>query len=211
MLSNARLAGGSRLTVTVMKRGPWFKADILRLSREDGESILKDFSEKSWFMRWFGGRQLQRERRALRRLAGLPGIPVDLGGVPPCGLLLEPMAGEAITRWRRRTQEEIVPMVERFSRLVDGMHARGVAHLDLRKRDNVLVAADGTLSIIDFNASVCFKPGSWSARLFFPALRRIDLAAVLKWKSYLLPDQLTPDERRRHRRMSRWRRFWIFS
>ncbi len=211
MLPNARLAGASRLTVTVMKRGPWFKADIMRLVNEAGESILKDFSEKSRLMRWFGGRQLQRERRALRRLAGLPGIPVDRGQVPPCGLLLEPMAGEAITRWRRRTREEIEPMIERLSRLVDAMHARGVAHLDLRKRDNVLVAADGTLSVIDFNASVCFGPGSLSARLFFPALRRIDRDAVLKWKSFLLPDLLTPEERRRQRRMSRWRRFWVFS
>jgi hypothetical protein len=211
VLPNARLAGASRLTVTVMKRGPWFKADIMRLANEAGVSILKDFSEKGRLMRWFGARQLQRERRALRRLAGLPGIPVDLGEVPPCGLLLEPMAGEAITRWRRRTREEIEPMVERLSRLVDAMHARGVAHLDLRKRDNVLVAADGALSVIDFNASVCFAPGSIGARLFFPALRRIDRDAVLKWKSFLLPDLLTPEERRRQRRMGRWRRFWVFS
>jgi hypothetical protein len=91
------------------------------------------------------------------------------------------------------------------------MHARGVAHLDLRKRDNVLVAADGALNVIDFNASVCFAPGSIGARLIFPALRRIDRDAVLKWKSFLLPDLLTPEERRRQRRMGRWRRFWVFS
>lgn len=211
MLPNARLTGASRLIVTVMKRGPWFKADIMRLQNDAGESILKDFSEKGWLMRWFGARQLQRERRALRRLAGLPGIPVDLGEVPPCGLLLESMAGEAITRWRRRTREEIEPMVGRLARLVDAIHDRGVAHLDLRKRDNVLVAADGTLSVIDFNASVCFAPGSLAARLFFPVLQRIDQDAVLKWKALLLPDLLTPEERRRQRRMVRWRRFWVFS
>ena len=102
-------------------------------------------------------------------------------------------------------------MVERLEWLVDRIHERGVAHLDLRKRDNILVGPDGTPSIIDFNASSCFEPESLRARCVFPILRRIDQAAVLKWKAYLVPDHLTPAERRRHRRMSLLRRLWFFS
>jgi predicted Ser/Thr protein kinase len=199
------------LTVTVIKRGPWGKADILHLSHQSGEAILKDYSAKSAPVRWFGRRQLRRERRALARLQGLRGVPADLGEVAPCGLLMEPMHGEPITRWRRRPPEQIVPLVERLGALVDSIHARGVAHLDLRKRDNILVAADGWPSIIDFNASVCFDPGSIGARLVFPLMRRVDQSALLKWKSFLLPGGLSPAESRRHRRMRLLRRFWIFN
>jgi len=199
------------LKVRVLKRGPWGKADILHLSHDGTVMILKDFSEKSTLVRWFGRRQLRRERRALRRLQGIDGIPAILGEIPPCGLLLQPMPGEAITRWRRRRPEEIDPMLARLQALVTRIHERGVAHLDLRKRDNILVDASGKPSVIDFNASIAFHPGSIGARLVFPWLVRVDRAALLKWRSFLLPDHLTPAERRRHRRMSRLRRLWIFN
>jgi predicted Ser/Thr protein kinase len=199
------------LTVRVLKRGPWGKADILALGETGTEMILKDFSDKSRLVRWFGGRQLRHERRALRRLAGLQGIPAVLGALPPCGLLLEPMPGSPITRWRRRPVAEILPMLDRLEALVARIHERGIAHLDLRKRDNILVSDDGRPGVIDFNASVLFRPGSLASRIVFPWLRRVDHAALLKWRSLLLPDHLTPSERRRHRRMSRLRRLWIFN
>jgi tRNA A-37 threonylcarbamoyl transferase component Bud32 len=199
------------LSVTVLKKGPWGKADILRFSYDGGEAILKDFSAKSAPVRWLGRRQLRSERRALDRLAGVPGVPAVLGALPPFGLFLQPMRGEAITRWRRRPRPEIAPMLERLDRLVGLIHARGVAHLDLRKRDNILVAADGTPSVIDFNASVAFRTGSAGARLLFPILRAVDRSALLKWKALLTPEALTTDERRRHRRMSLLRRLWIFN
>lgn len=199
------------LRVTVLKRGPWFKADILRFQFEGGALILKDFSSKSRLMRWFGRRQLKREERALHRLQGVAGIPRVLGEVPPCALLLEPMHGSAITRFRRRRPEDIAPMLERLARLVEVLHARGVAHLDLRKRDNILVTEAGEPSIIDFNASIAFEPGSLRARLFFPLLRGVDRGALLKWRHFLLPDRLTESEQRRIRRQSWLRRLWIFS
>ena len=199
------------LLFTVVKKGPWGKADILRLTCDGGDAILKDFSAKSAPVRWLGKRQLRRERRALGQLAGVDGVPAILGDLPPHGLFLQPMKGEAITRWRRRPHPEIGTMLDRLEVLVDRIHARGVAHLDLRKRDNILVAPDGTPSVIDFNASVLFRPGSLGARLVFPMLRAVDRSALLKWKALLLPEQLTPEERRRHRRMSRIRRLWIFN
>lgn len=210
-MSSIPAAFPASLTVTVLKRGPWGKADVLRIAHASGEAILKDFSSKSAPVRWFGRRQLRRERRALRRLQGLLGVPAFLAEVPSCGLLMTKIDGEPITRWRAKPPGEIALMMERLSALVDRMHARGVAHLDLRKRDNILIGADGWPGVIDFNASVCFAAGTMRAALFFPILRRVDHAAVLKWKSFLLPQGLTPEEARRHRRMSRLRRFWIFN
>ena len=102
-------------------------------------------------------------------------------------------------------------MFEKLRSLVTQIHARGVAHIDLRKRDNILVTEDGRPCIIDFNASFCFDPASLGARFLFPILRRIDDSAVLKWKSRLAPELLTEAESARHRLMSRLRRFWIFN
>jgi hypothetical protein len=210
-VSSIPVAFPGSLSVTVIKRGPWGKADILRLQHASGEAILKDYSAKSAPVRWFGRRQLLRERRALARLQGLLGVPADFGEVVPCGLLMESMHGEPITRWRRRPADQLAALFARLEALVAKMHERGVVHLDLRKRDNILIGADGSPSVIDFNASVCFAPGSIRARLFFPLLRRIDQSALLKWKAFLLPAGLSAAESRRHRRMRLLRRFWIFS
>ena len=199
------------IEVTVVKRGGWGKADVLKLRDTDGERILKDFSGKAWPVRWFGRRQLRRERRALRRLRGVPGVPRDLGELPPWGLLLESLPGDRINRFRVRTPPEKEAMLARLRDLVERIHERGVVHLDLRKRDNILVDQDGRPRVIDFNASVCLDPGSLAGRLLLPSLRRIDRGAVLKWRSLLLPGGLDEHERRRHRRMSRLRRFWIFN
>ena len=67
------------------------------------------------------------------------------------------------------------------------MHARGVAHLDLRHRSNVMVDEQGRPVLIDFASAVCFRPGSLLARLLLPRLASVDLGALQKWRERLVP------------------------
>jgi len=199
------------LTIRVIRQGSWAKPDIKCVAYGADRAVLKDFSDKSWPVRLLGRRQVIREMRALRRLQGIAGIPKCYGEAGRVGILMEPIEGEWITRWCRRKRAEAGPMFERLRSLVGQIHARGVAHIDLRKRDNILISEDGRPCIIDFNASFCFDPAGPGARLLFPMLRRIDDSAVLKWKSRLAPELLTAAEAERHRLMSRLRRLWIFN
>lgn len=201
----------SRLGVSLIRRGGWFKADVKEVSFQGDRLVLKDFSAKSWPARVLGRAQVLREIRALTRLQGIPGIPACYGEAGRYGVLMERVEGDRITRWCGLRPDGSAQMFERLARLLDQIHARGVAHIDLRKRDNILIAPDGSPRIIDFNASFCFEPGSVAARLLFPILRRVDTAALLKWKSRLAPQLMTPQEGRRHRLMSLLRRFWIFN
>lgn len=205
------VAATPEVTVTIIKRRGWAKADIKKLSLNGLQAILKDFADKNLFVRWLGRLQMRREIRALTRLSGLDGTPSYFGRLAPCGIMLEVMKGQPINQWRSERPADIAAVFRRLAALVAAMHRRGVAHLDLRKYDNILVAVDGTPSIIDFNASVCVTPGGLAARLFFPLFRAIDRAALLKWKSQLCPAAMTGDEIRLHRRMTRLRRFWIFN
>lgn len=197
--------------VTIMKRRGWAKADIKILSLNGLQAILKDFSEKNRIVRLVGRVQMRREVQALKRLDGLAGVPSYLGMHPPCGLLLEPMKGVPINQWRGGSRKQAVAMFRRLDHLVAAVHSRMVVHLDLRKYDNILVADAGVPSLIDFNASVCFKPGGLMARLFFPMFRAIDRAGMLKWKEQSCPEAMTDGEIRLLRRMTRLRRLWIFN
>ncbi|HEU4403544.1 MAG TPA: hypothetical protein VFT43_15710 [Candidatus Polarisedimenticolia bacterium] len=199
------------MQVTLIRRGGWGKADVKEVDFAGDLAILKDFADKSWPVRLLGRHQVVREIRALARLQGIAGIPACYGPDGRHGVLLERIPGERITRWCRRRPAEISRMFEKLVRLVDAVHARGVAHIDLRKRDNILVTEAGEPYLIDFNASCCFDPGTLAARLIFPLLRRIDASAVLKWKARLAPGLLDETDRRRHRRLEWLRRLWIFN
>ena len=204
-------AAPNPLTIQVIRQGTWAKPDIKCVAYEGDRAVLKDFSDKSWPVRLLGRRQVIRELRALRRLHGIEGIPRCYGEAGACGILMDRNEGERITRWCRRKRSEVGPMFERLRELVGQIHARGVAHIDLRKRDNILITEDGRPCVIDFNASFCFDPAGLGARFLFPILRRIDESAVLKWKFRLPPELLTEAESARHRLMSRLRRLWIFN
>ncbi len=110
--------------------------------------------------RWVARILLARERRALRALEGLAGVP----RLVPAGELQElpgpdgrrPRAGEVLVRsWLsgeplHRTTSLPEDFFDELSRLVGEMHRRGVCHNDLHKEQNVIVGEDGLPALIDF-------------------------------------------------------------
>jgi serine/threonine protein kinase len=105
-----------------------------------------------------------------------------------------------------------VPRVaQRIKELLDEVHARGIIHGDLRSRDNILVTPGGDLYLIDFSSASVFERDSWAGRVLFPRLKRAEERALLKWKVALVPQDLTPEELRQHRRFKRFRRLWPFN
>ena len=190
------------------QQGAWGKADILVLDTPQGPAIIKDFNRKSLIVRWYGRWQIRREASIYRRLSGLRGVPRYFGRIGKNAMAIEFVPGERISHWRRR---EIPPaLFTRLWALIQGIHDRGIVHIDLRKRDNILIDGAGEVYIIDFNASFRFAPGSAGARWVLPLLRRIDYFGFLKWKATLAPGQLTESEKSSLRKMSILRRFWIF-
>ena len=63
-----------------------------------------------------------------------------------------------------------------------GLHARGVAHLDLRHRGNVRADARGRPVLVDFGASLRCRPGGWAGRWLLPWAACLDLHALAKWR-----------------------------
>jgi len=195
-------------SAAVFQKGAWGKADILLVDSNGGRAIVKDFSTKIPPVRWYGRWQIRREASIYRRLAGIPGVPRYYGRVGKNAMAIEYIEGERISHWKRR---ELPPaLFTRLWTLIESIHARGIVHIDLRKRDNILISQGGEVFIIDFNASFRFPPGSRGARWLLPALRKIDHFGFLKWKAALAPSQLSDAERSAFRRMSLLRRFWIF-
>jgi hypothetical protein len=106
-------------------------------------------------MRWLGRLLAVREQAFHRRLDGVEGVPASLGPVRVDGRVLphavarEFIAGHAL-REGERVADDFFP---RFRRLLAEVHGRGMAHVDLHKRENILVDDAGRPHLIDFQIS----------------------------------------------------------
>jgi hypothetical protein len=152
----------------------------------DGERsfVVKDFKPRGWLVRGILGPFLVwRELRAYRALAGHPDVPRLIGRIDARAFAVEYRPGQKMSRRLAGTlPADFLPRLEKAIR---EMHARGVAHLDLRHRSNVLADAAGRPVLIDFASALCFRPGSLAARWLLPLFAWFDLRALEKWSARL--------------------------
>jgi len=194
----------------VLKRGEPNKADLLLLDLGDGPIVLKDFAGKAWWVRLLGRLQISREHRAYVRLGRLPGVPRLVGRVDAHALAIERVDAEQLGRAPDR-QTGGAAKLAALREVVSRIHAAGLAHLDLRARENVLVSPAGEIYVVDFASAVWFRPGSLAHRLLFPWFRRVDESALLKWKVILEAGPLDDRERSFLKRHGFWRSLWVFN
>jgi predicted Ser/Thr protein kinase len=182
------------------------KAVVGVYESEGRRFVVKDVRPMHpWARHLYGRRVLRREERALAALAGVAGIPGLLGRIDRDALALEFVDAEPI----RRDLEagRLHRACEQLAERIAAMHARGVVHLDLRQKRNVLVDARGDVTLVDFQSAWVLRPGSIGVRLLAP----FDRSAVLKYRWRYAPELLDEAERRRARRSERLGRFWIFN
>jgi hypothetical protein len=161
-------------------------------------------------MGWLGRALANRERWFMRQLSGIQGIPVSLGDVRVAGVPLanavahEWIAGHALAEgeW---VDDRFFPTL---TAILGAVHRRGVAHVDLHKRENLLVGDDGQPHLIDYQISFGLQPGGVAALLgggLLRLLQRSDLYHLLKHRVKHRPDQvgLSLDD------MNRMRPWWI--
>jgi len=168
----------------VLQHGAGRKPEVRLELREGRPVVVKDFAGRAPWLRATLGRWLvSRELRAYHALAGHPNVPRLLGRAGRYGLAVEYRPGRRLSR--QRAAELPADFLARLARAVAEMHARGVVHLDLRHRSNVLVGADGEPILIDFASAVCLRPERGLERLLLRALARLDERALAKWRAKL--------------------------
>jgi serine/threonine protein kinase len=174
-------------TVEVLNRGGSGNPDVLLARDADRLVVVKDFAPRRGRLRRRLGRWItSREVRAYRVLEGVTWVPRLLGSLDELALVLEYRPGVLLSRSLRGKLPS--GFVAELRDAVGAMHDRGVVHLDLRHRSNVLAGEDGHPVLIDFASALCFRPGGLAARLLLPWLARIDRGALCKWELRLEPE-----------------------
>lgn len=145
-------------------------------------------------MRPLGCWLAKREARHYAALGGIAGIPAYVGMWRDHGLVHEYVEGHALRR-NERVNDEFFP---RLTALLDALHARDMAYVDLEKRENILVGDDGRPYLIDFQISLALMTKGWRrsriARFLLRRLQESDVYHLLKHRRRHRPDQLSLEQ-----------------
>lgn len=116
---------------------------------------------------WLGRWLCDREATYLERLVGVDGVPRLIGREGEAGMVREFVAGCNLREYPREPGVSRA-FFEKLTAILDAVHARGIAHNDLSKPENVLVREDGGPCLIDFQIAVMMTFAGW------PVLDRLE-------------------------------------
>jgi len=125
---------------------------------------------------------LRREHAVYERLNGIAGIPRSFGLIGGEYLALELIVGPSL-----REHEAVLADRDAFFAMllatIEAMHGAGVAHGDLKRKDNIIVGPGERPYLIDFGIAVrrSASNGVFN-RLVFERLQQMDLNAWVKLK-----------------------------
>ncbi|MGH8620703.1 MAG: hypothetical protein ACRET3_01085 [Burkholderiales bacterium] len=189
----------------VLSRGRWANA-VLNLHRHHGERwVVKDFRPRAFAVRNTIGRLLiRREMRALRRLAGVTGVPAGAFRLDAHALAYVFVPGVPLNQ--ADLGRRAVDFFTRLERLLGEVHAvGGIVHLDVRNGRNVLVTEQGGPVLLDFQSHVGTR---WMPAPLRRWAERLDLAGVYKHWERRSPETLGESRRGLLARANWWRRLW---
>lgn len=142
---------------------------------------------------WIGRLLAQHERACLERLADVEGVPRYIGRWGATGIVREFVPGHPLQKGER------VPdgFHSRLRHLVESIHAKAMAYVDLEKCDNVLVSEEGLPYLFDFQISwyLSKRRGGelWAVRGLRAWLQAGDRYHLMKLQRRTRPDQLSPE------------------
>jgi serine/threonine protein kinase len=148
--------------------------------RDAAQPLVIKVPPRPWWRRVILLPLLRHEYRVYRKLEGFAGVPRCYGLLDNRFLVLEYIAGGSLREGRILDR---AGFFDGMRKLLDGLHARGVAHVDLKKKDNILITGNDQPYLVDFGVACIRKPGfaPFNHWLFGIAVR-FDFNAWIKHK-----------------------------
>jgi serine/threonine protein kinase len=192
----------------MIKEGTSLKPDLYQIDLNGKAIIVKDIYHKNFFYRWTIGLWLiKKEWKIYLRLKGIKGIPKVFNRIDRFSFSMEYINGREIRRGEKVSASFFVYL----KKIIDEIHAKGVVHLDLRHKGNILVNEHGEPFLIDFNSALYFKRNGILKRFLFPILTAIDYGGFLKLKQRVSPSTMSPEEIALLKKINWLRNLWIFN
>jgi len=149
------------------------------------------------FIAWLNRRMLRHEYLIYRRLLGISGIPHCYGFFMGRYLVLENVESRTL---RHGTISDRGVFFAEMLAIIESVHERGVAHGDLKRKENILVTNDSRPCLIDFGVSVFRKSGFHPVNHFRHSFsHQHDFNAWVKHKYDRKFQDISPEDAKYHR------------
>lgn len=202
----ARLNGRTLELQRVVKHDFWAATCFYRDPDDDQRVVIKFGRTRRLGilpMRWAGRILVERESGFYCRLTDVPAVPRWLGRIEDSWIAFAHVyiEGEVISQANRQRLDE--GFFTALASVLEQLHDRGIAYIDLHKEQNIIIDAAGKPHLIDFQIS--YDSSGAMRRLLPSRLRqwllsvgiRADRYHLIKHKKFLRPDLLSPEERER--------------
>lgn len=141
---------------------------------------------------------LRNEHRVYSRLGKIDGVPSCYGLLDGRYLVLEHIEGIPIRKAKISDRDLFF---DKLLKLIKDLHALGIAHGDLKKKDNVLVVSGHRPCVIDFGVAVIKKQGFAPVNSYlYNIAKRFDFNAWVKLKTGLTTKDLVNTENKYYQR-----------
>ena len=134
-------------------------------------------------LRWLGRYLWRREMSFARQVADVPGVAHVIGRYGKSGLIREFIEGQNLREYLAQNTVKSSFFAELKETLAQ-VHARGIAHNDLNKPENILVRANGSPVLIDFQIALRSQSRlpiiGYIGRAVVRYLQRMDYYHILK-------------------------------
>lgn len=173
----------------------------LYLFHENDMHLLIKVAKGNFLTRPVHEFMLRKERNVYRAMQGLDGVPKCYGMLNNKYLVLEFIAGTPI---RHAEITDRAFFFNELLALIRTLHARGVAHGDMKKQDNLLVVDGKHPCLIDFGVAIVRKKGFAPFNHYYNrVLQKFDFNAWIKLKYQGRYDEITEED------SHLWQRTWL--
>lgn len=191
---------------TLLAQG--YQASVRRCESPHGDLAVKS-PHRSALQGLLGRIAIKHEYAVYGRLRGVDGIPRCFGLVDGRHLVLEYVPGGSLRECEAGLRDRD-RYFARLRRTLESMHRAGIAHGDLKRKDNLIVGPDERPYIIDFGVA-CVRPASgrgWRAARF-RLTEQMDYNAWIKLKYRRRTDAISAEDLPLYRplwieRVARW-------
>jgi hypothetical protein len=171
---------------------------------DNGDRVVLKASRNTDFLgiplAWLGRWLRNREMRFYARLRDLPNIPNVLAAADDTSFVLEFVAGQPL-----KTGLPVPDgFFDRLRELLDEIHRRGIAYVDMNKKANIIIGPNGAPHLVDFQISwdLCELGDNALNRRILKRLQQEDIYHINKHQSRLRPDEMTPQQMAASQRQS---------
>jgi len=173
--------------------GHGYQATTLLYESPFGNFVIKQASGV-WPWRAFSEASIRREHKIYSVINGIAGVPHCLGLIDGRTLVLEHIEGRTFRQGESLLQDWDGFFVNLLETL-RGIHARGVAHGDLKRKDNLLIGPGEQPFIVDFGVASVEKRATapWSNAIYH-WMHQYDYNAWVKLKNRRQLENLSAED-----------------